>query len=56
MPRFARRMTRNNKHHVSQWRKDVEVNHAECVRIAEQLQKAMGDEGKEHIPKACKKL
>jgi len=56
MPRFARRLTRHNKYHVSQWRKDVQVDGAECKKISDQLQAAMGDEGKDHLPKACQRM
>lgn len=49
-------VTRHNKYHVSQWRKDVQVDKEECKKIEEQLFKAMGEEGKDHLPKACQRM
>ena len=57
MPRMARRMTRNNKYHVSQWRQDVPVTPSECAKLREQLVEAMGSsEGLDHLPAACQKM
>eukprot|EP00538_Stauroneis_constricta_P001324 CAMPEP_0119565016 /NCGR_PEP_ID=MMETSP1352-20130426/28726_1 /TAXON_ID=265584 /ORGANISM="Stauroneis constricta, Strain CCMP1120" /LENGTH=117 /DNA_ID=CAMNT_0007613853 /DNA_START=6 /DNA_END=359 /DNA_ORIENTATION=+ len=58
MPRMARRMTRTSKHHVSQWRTEVNVNAGECDKLRKLLSERMGSvaDGEEHLPAACKKL
>jgi hypothetical protein len=53
MPKMARRMTRHNKYHVANWRQEVAVDKSECDKIRAKLDKALGDEGKDHLPKAC---
>jgi hypothetical protein len=55
MPKTARRLTKNSKYHVSQWRQPVEVEASECKRILTALESALGDvaEANKSLPKAC---
>ena len=57
MPRMARRITRNNKHHASNWRQDVTVDSAECAKLRALLTEKMGSpmEAEPHLPEACKR-
>ena len=58
-PQLARRMTRDSKHHVSNWRSnDVQVDSAECAKLRALLTEKMGSpvEAEAHLPAACKRL
>ena len=57
MPRMARRITRNNKHHASNWRQDVTVDATECAKLRALLTEKMGSplEAEPHLPEACKR-
>lgn len=55
MPRMARRMTRHNKYHVSNWKQNVTIDSKECERIRELLEKNEDYIAKEHLPEACQK-
>jgi hypothetical protein len=55
MPRMARRMTRHNKHHVSNWKQNVTIDATECERLRQLLEKNEDYSAKEHLPKACQK-
>lgn len=56
MPRMARRLTRNNKHHVSNWRQDPIIDDAECARLRLLLTNKLDTSEQVHInlPKACR--
>jgi hypothetical protein len=57
MPRVARRMTRNNKYHVGNWRQDVTVTQDECNNLASILSEKLGEaEARANLPKACQKM
>jgi hypothetical protein len=57
MPRMARRMTKNNKYHVSNWRQDVTVTQDECNNLAAILSEKLGEqEGRANLPKACQNM
>lgn len=57
MPRLARRLTRDNKYHVSNWRQYPTVDVDECNKIREALSKKIGPiEAEAHLPKACNSL
>mmetsp|Transcript_2337 Transcript_2337/g.6452 ORF Transcript_2337/g.6452 Transcript_2337/m.6452 type:complete len:120 (-) Transcript_2337:287-646(-) len=58
MPRFARRMTKHSKHHVSQWRTEVTVDDSECANLRKLLTERMGSamDANDHLPAVCKKL
>jgi hypothetical protein len=57
MPRMARRMTKNNKYHVSNWRDDVTVTEDECNNLAAILSEKLGEqEARANLPKACQKM
>lgn len=58
MPRMARRMTRNNKYHVGNWRQAVTVDAAECARLKTVLAANLDsdDDLKAYLPKACDSL
>lgn len=52
---MARRLTKKSPFHISQWRKPVEVDAAECDSIRKALEKSLGaSEALEKLPKACK--
>jgi hypothetical protein len=56
MPFMARRLTKNSKFHVSQWRKPVEVDATECDSLRKALEKRLGaSEALSKLPKACRK-
>jgi hypothetical protein len=57
MPRMARRMTKNNEYHVSNWRKEVTVTEDECNNLAAILSQKLGEqEARANLPKACQKM
>jgi hypothetical protein len=57
MPRMARRMTKNSKHHVSNWRQDVTVSEDECNNLAAILSEKLGEQkARANLPKACQKM
>jgi len=60
MPKLARRMTKNNPHHVSKWHKQASVNNKECSRIQQCLKESIGasndDEVFSKLPKACQDM
>jgi hypothetical protein len=57
MPRMARRMTKNSKYHVSNWRQDVTVTEDECNNLAAILSEKLGEqEARANLPKACQKM
>jgi hypothetical protein len=57
MPRVARRMTKKNSLHVSNWRKEVTVNEDECNNLAAILSEKVGEEkARANLPKACQKM
>jgi len=58
MPHLARRMTRDSRHHVTNWRQDVTVDDADCARLRALLTEKMGSpaEAEEHLPAACKRM
>jgi Lon protease-like protein len=57
MPRMARRMTKNNKFHVSNWRKEVTVTEDECNNLAAILSEKLGEkEALANLPKACQNM
>lgn len=57
MPRMARRMTRNSKHHVTNWRQDVTVEESDCSRLRALLTERLGSpaEAEDFLPAACKR-
>eukprot|EP00540_Astrosyne_radiata_P023783 CAMPEP_0116830946 /NCGR_PEP_ID=MMETSP0418-20121206/5054_1 /TAXON_ID=1158023 /ORGANISM="Astrosyne radiata, Strain 13vi08-1A" /LENGTH=103 /DNA_ID=CAMNT_0004460123 /DNA_START=291 /DNA_END=602 /DNA_ORIENTATION=+ len=55
MPRFARRLTRHSPQHVSNWRKPVSVDAAECANLKKMLEDKLGaKEAAAKLPQACK--
>jgi hypothetical protein len=58
MPRMARRMTKQSKHHVTHWRQDVTIDDADCARLRALLTEKMGSpaDAEEHLPSACKRM
>lgn len=57
MPRFARRMTRNNKYHVANWRQNPSIDADECQKLHEVLAKKLGPiEARANLPKACQEM
>ena len=59
MPRMARRMTRDSKHHVTNWRqKDVSIDEADCARLRALLTEKMGSpaDAEDHLPAACQRM
>ena len=59
MPRMARRMTRDSKHHVTNWRqKDVSIDEADCARLRALLTEKMGSpaDAEDHLPAACRRM
>ena len=53
-PKMARRFTKNNPAHVSNWRKPVEVDDSQCAMIHEALRAKLGDSlAINKLPKAC---
>mmetsp|Transcript_30304 Transcript_30304/g.61803 ORF Transcript_30304/g.61803 Transcript_30304/m.61803 type:complete len:114 (-) Transcript_30304:264-605(-) len=54
-PKLARRLTKGSEYHVSNWRKAVEVDRAECEAIHQALKDKLGEaEASLKLPKACK--
>ena len=57
MPKMARRMTRNNKYHVSQWRQNPTVDSSECDRLRASLTEKVGaEEVNALLPRACQNV
>jgi hypothetical protein len=59
MPILGRRLTRNNKYHVSNWRQDVVIDTTtECRRLSAALAEQFGandlDAAQTYLPAACK--
>lgn len=59
MPRMARRMTKQSRHSVANWRQNsVTVDDAECAKLRALLTEKMGNpaDAEEHLPSACKRM
>ena len=57
MPKMARRMTRNNQYHVSQWQKAPTLGPGECDRLRALLNDSLetAEQVEINLPKACQK-
>ena len=57
MPNLARRLTKDSKFHVSQWRQPVTIDAEQCNTLRQMLEETMGkDDVADKMPKACRQV